>query len=667
MNVWRSIVGEFKSALGSRKKAIPIIAILFIPILYAGVYLYAFWNPYGHVNRIPVAVVNLDQGAMEAGKQMSIGDEIVKDLKSHRTMDWEFVSETQATAGLNQNKYSMVVKIPADFTQKAVDALKHTGQPEPTLLAVTNDRDNFISAQISRNAFQQIERNTSESITKQYAGNLLKGIVSLSGGLDQAAKGAKQVDSGAQKLKSRSSELVDGATRAVKGAADVNAGASKAKTGAEQVASGSQAMQDAVAQLSSSLQKLDNASTQLSGGAKQSLQGSQKLEEGLNASASSASKIHDGLTQLEAAIKQYEAAHPETSNDPSLQAIVQSSAKLAKGSGELAKGQTSLEQNMQVLVSGESQLTKQMSSFTTGMKQASQGSQTMSSKAKELSKGSAQLDNGLTALKTGTARLSQGTKDLQTGIQTYTNGVSKVAGGANSLSDSLHSAVQQTNNSSDQARLAQIISDPVNGIEQVNGDVHNYGTGLAPYFLSLGLFVGALLMSIVIDFRTPALRPSSPLAWFAGKAALLISVGIVQALIADVILMQGIGLHVQNVPKFIVFTILTSLTFVVILQFLVTSMGNPGRFIAVILLVLQLTSSSGTYPNLLAPAFFRKIADWLPMTSTVSGFRYWIGGGNLHMLHMDLFRLAGFIGVFACLSIIYFYFSYRKHYRNVAG
>src|SRR5699024_5836238 len=146
-----------------------------------------------------------------------------------------------------------------------------------------------------------------------------------------------------------------------------------------------------------------------------------------------------------------------------------------------------------------------------------------------------------------------------------------------------------------------MIANPVEvGNEQIN-DVPNYGTGFAPYFLSLGLFVGALLLSIVYPLREPAGIPSSGFNWFLGKFVVLFSIGIIQALIASAILILGLGIEVQSVPFFILYAILTSLVFITLIQFLVTCFDDPGRFIAIILLIMQLTTSAGTFPLELIP------------------------------------------------------------------
>ena len=149
-----------------------------------------------------------------------------------------------------------------------------------------------------------------------------------------------------------------------------------------------------------------------------------------------------------------------------------------------------------------------------------------------------------------------------------------------------------------------MFASPVKVKTEKMAEVPNYGTGFTPYFLSLGLFVGALLLSIVYPLRDTVGVPKSGFSWFISKFGVLLSVGIIQAVVADVILLFGLGVEVQSIPYFILFSIVTSLAFIALIQCLVTAFGDAGRFIAIITLIIQLTTSAGTFPLELIPKFY---------------------------------------------------------------
>nr|WP_262372712.1 YhgE/Pip family protein [Sutcliffiella horikoshii] len=209
-----------------------------------------------------------------------------------------------------------------------------------------------------------------------------------------------------------------------------------------------------------------------------------------------------------------------------------------------------------------------------------------------------------------------------------------------------------------------MISEPVKVKSEVENGVPNYGTGFAPYFLSLGLFVGALLLSIVFPMREPAGIPQTGTAWFTGKVAVLAVVGILQALLADAVLILGLGVEVKSMWLFILFSIVTSFTFIALVQFLVTTLGDPGRFVAILILILQLTTSAGTFPLELIPNALQPFNLLLPMTYSVSGFKAVISSGDLGYMWQNVWILVGFMFSMLAGTWAYFVYKFKKQYNT---
>ncbi|WP_159102354.1 YhgE/Pip family protein [Caldalkalibacillus mannanilyticus] len=205
-----------------------------------------------------------------------------------------------------------------------------------------------------------------------------------------------------------------------------------------------------------------------------------------------------------------------------------------------------------------------------------------------------------------------------------------------------------------------MFASPIEIKHEKRADVPNYGTGFAPYFLSLGLFVGALLLSIVFPLREPAVKPASALHWFIGKFVTIALIGTGQALIACVALLYGLGIEVVNVPYFFLFAVITSITFMALIQFLVTTLGDPGRFIAIVILILQLTTSAGTFPLELLPSSLQVFNHWLPMTYSVFGFKEVISGGDLAFMWSNVAVLSIYIGMMMIGTYLFFRLQHKK-------
>lgn len=141
-------------------------------------------------------------------------------------------------------------------------------------------------------------------------------------------------------------------------------------------------------------------------------------------------------------------------------------------------------------------------------------------------------------------------------------------------------------------------------------------------------------------------------------------IGVMQSLIADTILLAGVGIEVQSIARFIVFTIITSLTFMTLIQLLVTTLSDPGRFLAIIILILQLTTSAGTFPLELIPTALQPLHNWLPMTYSVAGFRSVISSGDYAFMWQNAFILLTFMIVFVLATITYFTIQHKRRFSE---
>src|SRR5690625_1134394 len=345
--------------------------------------------------------------------------------------------------------------------------------------------------------------------------------------------------------------------------------------------------------------------------------------------------------------------------------------QLQSGLNELNDGQTSLQSGVKALSTGTSQLqagseelktgqhnyVTNMNKFTSSMATANQG-------ANELLQGTNTLYSGMFEIQDGSVQLSDGAHQLADGSETLSAGMATLVEGTEEFNEEMHDAATEASEVDTDENTYNMIADPVEVKNEKINEVPNYGTGFAPYFLSLGLFVGALLLSIVYPLREPAGIPTSGLNWFFAKFGVLFAIGIIQALIASTFLLVGLGLEVQSVPLFILFAIITSLTFVTLIQFLVTCLDDPGRFIAILILIIQLTTSTGTFPLELIPKALQPLNLLFPMTYSVFGFKAVISSGDYSAMWQNAGVLIAFAIGFMLLTISYFVVMFKRKYAT---
>lgn len=172
-----------------------LAALLLLPLLYGALYLWSFWDPYGRLDRIPVALVNADKGATAAGKKVMAGDDITKGLRDSDTFEWHEVSAAEARAGVEDGTYYLSLTMPGDFSERIASSSGES--PEAGALQVrTNDANNYIVGQISRTVFSEVRTAASTKASRSFLDKIYVSFSDIHGETEKAAKGADKLESG---------------------------------------------------------------------------------------------------------------------------------------------------------------------------------------------------------------------------------------------------------------------------------------------------------------------------------------------------------------------------------------------------------------------------------------------------------------------------------------
>lgn len=352
-------------------------------------------------------------------------------------------------------------------------------------------------------------------------------------------------------------------------------------------------------------------------------------------------------------------------------------AALAKGTQQLYNGVGSL-----------GKLTSSIDAFTNGMKQLKDGSSQLVGGAYQLENGLSSAYSGSTALVSGSAQLADGSDKLQTGLSTACSGTVKLSDGSNQLvsaSDAINSGASQLNDgiSTAKNRVSDSINDANDQLGATNNlssyaktpvsvkttelnAIPNYGSAFAPYFMSLSLWVGGLLIFFGIyldaDERIKVLSRHSENKLLRVLAFALI--GVAQALALAIIVQFALGLSISNIPAFYASCIIVSIVFISIIEFLIVNFGDIGKFLALAFLVLQLTSNGGTFPMETVPKFFNALYPFMPMTYSVKLFKECTSNFNAANAWGNIGILLGIFAVFTGLTIV---FSLSKKVKNKIG
>ena len=327
---------------------------------------------------------------------------------------------------------------------------------------------------------------------------------------------------------------------------------------------------------------------------------------------------------------------------------------LSAGTSELAAGSKQLASGVKRLDAGAEQLSSGASSLASGANTLRNGAHTLSSGTVTLADGTVSLYSGALSAYTGSAQITDGAEQLTDGSATLTKGLLDAEDGSWELADGLDEGVESLTVSNTEQK-AEVMSAPVKLDEEEYTSVKNYGTGFAPYFISLGLWVGALMASFVFKPLNRRLIYSggNPVTIAFSSYVPLAVISAIQALLLLVVLQFALELQIDDVAGYYGFGILIALVFAAIMQLLMSTLGFSGKFIAVILLMLQLTSAAGTFPIEQTPAFFQTVNPFMPMTYCVEAMRQIMTGLNYTVVWQDVGVMAAIgVGCFLLTALV---------------
>lgn len=534
------------------------------------------------------------------------------------------------------------------------------------------------------------------------ASQMKSSLASLQSGLTQAQNALSAVSTEANQLKTASSalsgvssaasslsgvaqrdnEIAQSARDLAKSTTDANtkaqldAIAQKAQLnvttiqdlGLETALSQVNSLSTSLSDLQSQLNNLANLQTTLSGGQttlKQAnkllttLQGYQgalstmpsqlaALKQATNSLASGAASLQSGMSTAQAGINQYTA-----------------------GVDTAASGASQLSANSASLTSGANQLQSGVSQYTAGVNQANDGTGQLTANSAALVSGANQLATALIQLNakvpslvSGVSALASGTQKLVDNSPALVAGTAKLNAGAGELADKLISGAEKVNAVQPSKKTAKMFAAPTTVKHTNYSYVPNYGHALAPYVLSVALYVGALIFNFVYPIRRVALFGRKASAWWASKLAVGMTSITVMAL-AEGGIMMLLGLQVLHVPSFFWTLILFGWASMAVVMFLSMTFDNPGRFVAMVLLMLQLGGAGGTFPMQVTMKFYNVIHWYLPMTYSILGLRNGISGGlGAHYVAFCNSVLLAITIAFVILLLVSMIYLQRHHYAG---
>ncbi|MDJ0333769.1 YhgE/Pip family protein [Salinibacterium sp. G-O1] len=580
MTIFTLIRSEFARLTASRMGVTALIALMAVPVIYGGMYLWGNADPYSRLDQIPAAIVVADTGATSDGERVNYGNEAAEQLLDDQRFGWVLVSADDANTGVTDGTYDFSLTFPANFSNYLVSA----GGSDPqaaSLVLTTNDTNSYLSTTLAKQAAAAVQVALVERVGAGASRTLLDAVDSLRTGLVDAS---------------------DGASRMADAMATAAAGATSLSSGSASLAAGAASLSDGLATLDASAGALPSSAAALASGASS-----------VSAGIGSAS---DAATGLAAAASQAAALSP---------AVRSQVAAALDDAGVSAADQQPILDQLDALSRATGGTSAIASAIAPNMTALAAGAIQVSTGAQQLSAQAPALAEAIDSAAAGASTLSDGAASASAGATTLSDGIAQVTEGSTTLRDSLAGGAAEVPSTSAESRAATAaaISDPVAVDQTAITEAQNYGAGLAPFFISLAAWIGMYALFLLVRplsrrALTAVRRPiRTTIAGWLAPAML----GTVQMAALFGVVTVMLGLRPANAAGLLAFMILISVTFAAIVHALNIWLGSVGQFLALMLMIVQLVVAGGTFPWQTLPEPLAMLHQVLPMSHAVEGLR----------------------------------------------
>ena len=560
--------------LKEKFKYVVFAVVLLIPFMYSFFYLKSYWDPYGNLSDLGVAIVNNDNK-----EDNSLSEKFVNSLKDSDSCKFEVVDSSKANDGLTNGDYYAIITIPENFTEN----INNAGEKNRSVTTITyapNQKSNYLASQIISRVVLEAEKGLEGEISSAVVGSLVDN-------LNEVPKSLQTIVDATDKLQEGSDNL---------------------KSGLGQINEGTKTLSSKYTELDQGIDSVKNGASSLNDGVTNLKNGSSKITSGLSDLNNGVNSYTTNTNSLIQLLKVCEVAH---NSDGSLNLNTQRNQYIKIAYNVDCN-------NISLLMNG-------LSNQATVSKLNS-GASTLLNGSKSLDEGISKLQNGTSTLQSGLDKVSSGSKTVKDSLTTLSNGTSNAYDGSVKLSDGLSTFKGEIVKSKTETEeklskldgLDTYVKDSVKIDEKPKGEVKQYGVSIIPLFLSIGLWVGALMCYVIFYYDQEhrfKLLDKENRGIKQNFAYILIAS--IFALVTSFLIKILLGFSVTSSVTYYLSSILISVTFMSIIQLLIRLFSDVGKFLSLVVLVLQLAASGGTFPVETITYGFRWLNPLLPMTYSI--------------------------------------------------
>lgn len=690
-NILKIFTRDIKSIIKNWVALIIIVGLMILPSLYAWFNIRASWDPYGNTGGIKVAIVNNDKGGNLQDKFISVGDELVTKLKENSNLGWEFVSEEEGNNGVHKGKYYATIIIPEEFTSETLSIINNNIK-RPTLIYRVNEKSNAIAPKITDKGITTIKSQVDSNIIETVDGlifmvfnemgvsiegskdkilKLINGVIDLNNKVPEIENIINEINNGSSsaenlitKAKDNLPLLQDTLNSSDSLLVDTKNALEKSKGALGDVAPVIKSDLEVINRELGNLEGLINTVININIDKNSILNGLDNISiklgdinsrvNGIIKSLEPLSKFNNNLKEI---INELNTVSTKLNSAIDIIAkvsdIVNNASPVDKSKLQEIKSLIEANKNIvsNILNNYDSLYIPAINKAIDELTNISDNSITLVNEAKSaIPDIESLLDNLDNALKLGKGDIEKLNNEMPKIKASLSNISSKLSSiNKEEAIDKLLSLLKN-----DWEAVSNFLGSPVEIKEEVLFPIPNYGSAMSPFYSTLALWVGALILVSLLTTEPHGFKEEitfKPYEKYFGKFLTFGFIGVCQTLIltlGDIFLLKC---YVLNKGLFIGVSLLSSIIFILIVYTLVSIFGNVGKAIAVILLVIQVAGAGGTFPVEVMPSFFKKVNPLLPFTYSISAMREAVAGIVKSNLTRDIIMLLSYGVIFVLIGL----------------
>lgn len=702
-NVWKIFQRDMMRVRNNVIALVVIIGISVVPCLYAWFNIAASWDPYSNTGNLKVAVASVDEGYEGSliPIEINIGDKVLSALRENTQMEWVFTTEEKATSGVKSGKYYAAIVIPKDFSNKMMSVFSEKVE-KPEITYYSNAKENAIAPKVTDKGAGAVQRQVNEVFIETVSDTTLTVLQAVSN-MTQASGAETIVDNlntnlnqiagdltasagllgsfsdmtgSAQKLLNSTTEFLKTVQQQTKESRQTFQETSKTFSGLDD------SMDAATDSVGTALKSAENVYDQMdqviSGAFSDESADAQQIASTLDTLAGQVGNVVTAYTSVRDSVAAVADKYPETSplvdaivvrmdtsiqQQKNLQSKLQNSAKgLRDATTDLGTARSELKD---LAAKNRENMSGMSASYKSSVqKSLNQLSASLTSSKQEISSLLSQLDQSANGIYKLTDMADSDLSEIQ---KVLGDSGELLAEASDRIADTT-AKLDEMETSGDFSELEALISGDKSAISTflaapVSLDTHkiyeiaNYGSSMAPFYSVLSIWIGGIVLVAMLKVNvsencTKGLKNVELHQIYFGRFITFMIVGLFQSTLIALGDLLYLGIQCEHPFLFLLGCWFSSLVFVNIIYTLTVSLGDIGKAVSVILLVVQVAGTGGTFPIEVAPSFFRAVYPLLPFTHSMAALRETVGGMYGMNYWIDLGKLAIFLGISLIVGLV---------------